>query len=768
MPELKGSRGAFGGKNTYASTGSKVFYLTQKDFKTGSEVLRVPAMSARAAGDAERCILYTQADGTLRVQLPTLLWISLLPDLGWLTLSENPAGAVPIRMSAQPDGQRWEVLAAGVWQRVYYSVDQASPILGINGGEGVPDTFTVAPITPSLQVIRDTKNGQGADLRFVDLTGETLDGINFTKADFSRGNAERASFPNSILTEAKFVDSRLIGIRCEGTTLDKADMTRAILDGASWGTPKSAAGIILTSCSAKGATLGAQAAPLNCADANLASGDFRNANLTGLLLNRAKLNGAILAGCKLNKAVLDNAKLTGAIAVGASFVGASLKGTEAQGASLTRADLTNADLTRAQLGARAWLFDLTASTFVPDLQDKKFVQPPLIDAFKQQGVTLLPADAVTIVEPGKRWTISDPNGPYALILNAAGKIDIFWASPDLRPATLRGAICRGTKAPGASLAGADLRGVSWYSQPATLDHADLEGAVLSGSQFVQTSFSQAYLSGADLSNCVLVQADFSGCLLTSGDSRRPFSLEGSILAQANFAEATLVGALLTDAVVALPRGIPLFRLPKSLEPDLVAEDLAKLAPEFSKAGFPLGADSRLSKSSTWLLDNQKDTTPSAPRLYRIRLARTNLQVLNANTGATLFQLDGNYEQYLSRATASPELVAAFGQNQYSLILNAPIQLERYWQIDLGADVLGKRAVSYPLLRIYIEAGYLPVYASVKITMRDWSDYSSGLAFSATSGLEAALNPASISPSGYPRSWFDNKLLDWESLMTIGG
>jgi uncharacterized protein YjbI with pentapeptide repeats len=671
-------------------------------------------------------------------------------------------------MSGQPVGQRWEVLAAGVWQRVYYSVDQASPILSINGGEGIPDSFTPAAITPSLQVIRDRKDGKGADLRFVDLNGETLEGINFTKADFSRGSVQGASFPNSTLTEAKFVESRLIGIKCDGTTLDKADMTRATLDGTSWGAPKSAAGIILTSCSAKGATLGGQATPLNCNDANLAGGDFRGANLTGLLLNRAKLNGAVLANCKLNKAVLDNAKMTGAIAVRASFVGAFLKGTEAQGASLIRADLTNADLTRAQLGARAWLFDLTASAFVPDLQDKKYVQPALIDAFKQQGVTLLAADAVTIVEPGKRWNISDPNGPYVLLMNAGGKIDIFSANPDLRPATLRGAVCRGTKAPGASMAGADLRGVSWYSQPATLDHADLEGAVLSGSQFVQTSFSQAYLSGADLSNCVLVQADFSGCLLTSGDSRRAFSLEGSILAQANFAEATLVGALLTDAIVALPRGIPLFRLPKSLEPDLISGDLTKLAPEFQKAGFPLGADPKLSRSTTWLLDNQKDPTPSAPRLYRIRSARSNFQVLNGNTGASLFQLDGTYEPYLSRTTVSPELVAAFGQNQYSLILGAPIQLERYWQIDLGADVVGKSAVFYPTLRIYIEAGYLPVYASVKMILRDWTAYSSGLAFSATAGLEGALNPASTGPSGYPRSWFDSKLLDWETLMTIGG
>jgi uncharacterized protein YjbI with pentapeptide repeats len=677
-------------------------------------------------------------------------------------LGENSADAVALKFSGSPNGAKWEALTADGWKRVFYTLDRVSPILSVNGGEGFADTFAPTIITRSLQEIRQSKNGRSADLRLVDLTGENLDDIDFTAADFSAGTLNRATFTKATLVDSKFIGSSLNRIRCDGATLDRADMTRAKLDGTSWGSPARAPGIILTSCSAQDAVLGGQSSPLDCEKANLASGDFRGAKLQGLNLKNAEASGAILAGAVLDRAVLDGATLARVVAVGTSFIGASLKGVNAQGALFIRADLTNADLTRAKMGAKAWLFAI-AGTFSKDLDEKKFVQPPLIEAFRQQGVTLQPSDAVQVIEIGQRWTISNPAGPYVLVMNASSQIDVFSASPDLRPATLRDANCRGTRAPSASLAGADLRGVQWYSNPATLDHADLESAALNGSLLVQTDFTQAYLSGADLSNCVLVQAEFRGCLIGAGENRRAFSLEGSLLQQAKFDEATLVGSLLTDSAVAMARGVPLFRLNKSDEQYLDSGDLARLAPAFQKAGYPLGQNSKLTTSKTWVLDNRADPS-SAPRLYRVRLISSILQVYDGD-GKKLFRLDSVYEPFLSRPAASQELVAAFAQAGYSLVLGAPISIESYWQIDVGADVLKQKAVSYPVMRIYSESSYLPVYASVQLLLRDWPQYPSGIAFSATSALEKALNPASIGPSGYPRSWVD-KLIDLETFMTI--
>jgi uncharacterized protein YjbI with pentapeptide repeats len=539
-------------------------------------------------------------------------------------------------------------------------------------------------ITRSLDEIRQTHDGRGANLQFVDLTDEDLAGVDFSGADLSSATADRARFTDCTLMEAKFVEASLRGMSCDGASLDRADMTRAKLEDTSWGSPKKAPGVVLTGCFARGATLGGQSSPLDCSGVNLAVGDFRDANLSGLLLNKAEAGGAILAGCKLDKAVLDDAKLVGAIAVGASFQGASLRNVDAQAASFVRANFSGADLTRARMGAKAWLFDL-GPEFAKELDSHHYVQPNLVAAFKQKGVELSPSDEVEVVTQGKRWIIRDAAGPYVLALNAANRIDVIWASPDLRPAILRGAICRGARASGASLAGADLRGVQWYSQPATLDHADLESAALSGSLLVQTDFTQSYLAGADLSDCVLVQASFKGCLLGSGENRRPFSLEGSMLQGADFTSATLAGALLTDAGVALVRGVPLFRLPSSAEQYLNAQDPAKLAPDFQAAGYPLGTGATISKSHFWLLDNRSDPTPGIPRWYRVRPARGNLQVFDGDTGKSLFPLDSSYEPYLSRPTASPELVAAFARAGYSLYADAPISVDGYWEIQVGRN-----------------------------------------------------------------------------------
>jgi uncharacterized protein YjbI with pentapeptide repeats len=759
------SPGTFAGKTAFASTGAPLRYVTEFEFASGAATIRVPAMSGKVLDPAQRLILYADSDGNTRIQMPSGLWITFHSGLGWLMLSAELADAVAVKLTGNPMGTHWEVNTADGWKRVYYSLDQHSPILSIHGGDGYPDTFSPAIVTPSLAQMRSSKNGVNSDLQKVDLRQETLDEIDFTKAQFSFANLEGATFKKATLTDAMFVEATLRTIYCDGAVLDGADMTRAQLDGTSWGSPASARGIVLTGCKARDAILGGQTKALDCTKANLAGGDFSGANLKGWLLNNAEASGAILTGCNLDGGILDGAKLVNAIAVGSSMIGASLRAVNAQGALLIRANLTNADLTRARMGAKAWLFAI-AGSFAADLDTKKFVQPSLIAAFKQQGVTLNPSAAVSIVELGRRWTILDPAGPYALSMDAAAKIDVFSASPDLRPATLRGAICRGTRASGASLAGADLRGIQWYSKPATLDHADLESAVLSGSLLVQTDFTQAYLAGADLSSCILVQAGFKGCRLGAGESRRAFSLEGAQLEETNFEEATLSGALLTDAAVAVSRGVPLFRLPKADEGFLNAGDLAKLASAFEKAGYPLGSGAKLSESKTWLLDNHADQNPSAPRVYRVRLISTVLQVYNSDTGSPLFKLAPGFEEFLSSASAGQELVAAFAQSGYSLVLGAPIAIEAYWQIEVGADALGKSAVSFPILRVHTEPAYLPVYASTRVLLRDWPQYAAGIAFSATSAIESAMNPASICPSGFPRSWVDTGRLDWETLLTI--
>src|SRR5262245_20848142 len=254
----------FAGKFAFASTGASVLYLTQFEFKGHGGVIRVPAMSGLSLGDPQRTIVYSRSDGSVRIQLPSLLWVTLHPVLGWLMLSETATDAVALKFSGNPNGDHWDALTQDGWKRVFYTLDKVSPILSVNGGDGFADTFAPTVITPSLQEIRQSRNGRAADLRFVDLTGENLDDIDFTGANFSAGTLNQATFTRATLVQSKFIGSSLNQIRCDGATLDRADMTRAKLDGTSWGNPARAPEIILTACTARDAVLGGQPTPLDC------------------------------------------------------------------------------------------------------------------------------------------------------------------------------------------------------------------------------------------------------------------------------------------------------------------------------------------------------------------------------------------------------------------------------------------------------------------------------------------------------------------------
>ncbi|MDQ6644236.1 MAG: pentapeptide repeat-containing protein, partial [Chloroflexota bacterium] len=521
--------------------------------------------------------------------------------------------------------------------------------------------------------------------------------------------------------------------------------------------------------------LGGQSTPLDCTGANLASGDFRGADLRGLVLTGAQANGAILASSQLDGAVLDQANLQDAVMQDASlqsFQGhsASLRGIKAQGASFVRANLSGADLTRAQMGATAYLFTLSGSSvqqLVTELDQDAYPQPDLIQVFTAHGVTLSSASPVKVLLKGKRWQIQDANGPYVLLLNMTGDLDVSSASDDLRPAVLRQAICLGTKAPGAILSGADLRGVQWYSSGATLDHADLGGAVLAGSLLEGTDFTQAYLAGADLSQCVLVQSRFRGCVLGPDENRRAFSLEGSLLQGTDFTNATLLSALLVDAAVALPQGVPLFSLPTGSQQKLNQQGLTSLSNLFSQAGYPLGSTPTIAQVQFWLLDNRNDPDSSMPQLYRVQMVQGQLSVFDGEAGTYLFSLPPGSETLLASPTPPQVLVADFSQNSYSLDPKAPITFQKYWDIRVSADAPQVKAASYPRLHVFPSTAALPVYGSILVALRDWPQYSNGLAFSATQALDAALNPTSLGPSGYPRAWVDQKILDWETLMTVG-
>lgn len=99
--------GQFAGKVAFGSfpADGQAVYLTAWTVRKG---LQVPAMKAPAITDQEQCILYAQADGSLRIQLGNLLWIGLQPQLDWLVLTDDPAQAAALVLQGNPPGQSWQ------------------------------------------------------------------------------------------------------------------------------------------------------------------------------------------------------------------------------------------------------------------------------------------------------------------------------------------------------------------------------------------------------------------------------------------------------------------------------------------------------------------------------------------------------------------------------------------------------------------------------------------------------------------------------------
>jgi hypothetical protein len=272
--------GEFAGKLAFASTGgSATNYLTTRTFPSGGRTILMPVMSATTVGDKERCLFYQASGGGLYIQLGDLSWVTLNADLGWLCSSERFEDATPVFLSGGPIGQTLEIQTPNGRTKVWYTVDNPSPLLTVNEASGALCTFAPLAITPSLAELRRS-GGQGADLVDANLNGAVLNGIDLTEANLSGAGLAQASCVATIFKRAKLKKAVLTDIRLDQAVLDNADLTGADLRATRWGRPASAQGIVLADCKAVGAVLGQADKPLNCRRAVLTGGDFRGADLS--------------------------------------------------------------------------------------------------------------------------------------------------------------------------------------------------------------------------------------------------------------------------------------------------------------------------------------------------------------------------------------------------------------------------------------------------------------------------------------------------------
>jgi uncharacterized protein YjbI with pentapeptide repeats len=739
--------GVFAGKIAFCSSVPNVnnLYLTTNRISNGQHGwIYIPGMNAPSATATEKYLIYLYPDNYYRIQSGDLRWLGLNENGGFIQFADDVSDAAAFAISGNPFGSQIAVKTSTGDQQLFYLFEpnpSAPNVLGVAQGTDHYNTFVPTIETVSLAAVREQKQAAGADFTNAILIGQDLSqGIDFTGAFFS--------------------GAQLAGVNFTNARLDKADFSQTDLRGLNWGSPASAAGINLSGSVAADCVFGGQTNRLDCSGANFSSADLTGATLTNLNLQKASLAGASLISTVLDKADLTGAILNGVVALKSSFIGAILTDATAQMGIFSGAVFDNANLTRVKMGARIF-FELD-SQFVNELDQYSYPQSDLITAFQSNGIVLQPNAAIVIVVKGQSWQIKDPNGPFNLFLTG-GAIQVFDDNPNLVPAVLRGASLKGVTAPTASLAGADLRGVQWYAAPATLDHADLLNAVFSGSLLVSLDLTQANVSGADFSNCILTQAKFIGCVAGPGGSGRAISFEAAHLEGADFSKATFSGALLSDAVVSLDAGVPLFFLPVADQQYLNAAGINSLIPVFHQAGFDLGSSPAITDNSFWNIDNSQCTDPQAPKLYKVQKASSGFNVFAS--GQFLFALPAADAPFFNQHQAAPQLVSIFSNHHYNLALNAPITVFKSWLLAPGSDAIYVRSYRFNNLQIFVELNRLSVYGIAPVLIENLSQYPSGVAFNATQNLANALSSNAVGPASVPFSWIGQNRIDEETFFT---
>jgi hypothetical protein len=146
--------------------------------------------------------------------------------------------------------------------------------------------------------------------------------------------------------------------------------------------------------------------------------------------------------------------------------------------------------------------------------------------------------------------------------------------------------------------------------------------------------------------------------------------------------------------------------------------------------------------------------------YRVTLSGSGLSVQDDDGGGFLFTLSTDFISDLDSGAATNRLVQAFIQNLYALYQGAPISGEAGWEIQAGSGQPVPLAVNFPTMAIGKRPGALWVFGTTRMQLRDWTDYPGGVAFGGTLGLETALAPSVIGPSGLPLRWVGEGRITW--------
>jgi uncharacterized protein YjbI with pentapeptide repeats len=367
----------------------------------------------------------------------------------------------------------------------------------------------------------------------LDLSGESLAGINLTNANMQQCNLSNADLSGITgLQGAAFTSANLQGANLNGLSLGGANWNEADFTGTSLVSIESAEGANFTSA--------------NLTQAVLTKVNLENATLAGVNLSSASIEAANLTGANLSNAIATNADFTDANLANAVLTGANLSGATLEGADLSGADLTNANLTGASLvNADLTGANLTNAIFTSCILTGTVLANNTITGANFSGLDLTQAKFVSPIQP------SDPDNP-ANFSNGTLPFAVFglnWSCLDLTNTTITG-----LPTDLSGLIAVSVRRPNGSFQNFNLDNADFAQANLTNAVFTSASLTSAKFDGGNLTGAIFTRAKlnettFVGTALGGVSQNQGAVFSFAFVGNCDFSQANLFGASFANATL---------------------------------------------------------------------------------------------------------------------------------------------------------------------------------------------------------------------------
>jgi|GEM_PF-1142348 len=601
---------------------------------------------------------------------------------------------------------------------------------------------------------------EGCDLSGADFTETSLAGVhfdtktNFTGARFNGDDLSNLTFSDFELTGADFTGATLNGLDLQGAKLSGAIMPEqdlTLLAPATFKNPPTLAGT-----SAKLTTLTNAKVPAALLNGDWQWTDLRNATIPDLPHSVTKLRAAgarlsglnknVLTGLSLCDAVFDNAVMDGLGLSGADLTGASLIGASLHGTTLTNVKLVRAHLTGAQLGTLSRLFQLPLSA---EAALNSGQVAPLAPLFKQQGISLSSDASIEVLAANRVWQLNDAGNHVVytvrLETGAGGARDLLVYGPAVA-ATLIGAYMPDAVLTGVNLYEVLASSIQFYGVGdgvgARLDgSAILEEAQLNDANLSNLNLTQAQLMGTNLSGADLFNAKFNKANLSPSARGLATNLSRANLQGADFTDALLYGADLTNAAVAInvptrafPKqgGVYLFSLPYPGDKHALQQYTAELDAASTLFSLNPGGDqTALQKYLTALKTNNVSALKVAflkhqPPIVLSDSAQIQTvepdavwQIVDGQKSYTLWtDPDEQGETELYAAPSMTDTRAAFHQNDMTLRWQASASIDaagQQWLIDNDSENPQNFSTGYVKFLLKLNGSLLDVYgAAVRV------------------------------------------------------